>query len=153
MTALPAPAYDDLCEGIRRRLINHRRARKLNVNQAAKLAGFSRTGLEKMENGDVQPSLESILRLARFYGESLPSFLRAAQDSLGVALEERERLLAKAFEKETRRHEHETLLLQMAVKLGLSEWLDELRLLAALAQRDPETADAVRRLIHVLPKT
>jgi transcriptional regulator with XRE-family HTH domain len=149
MSESPSVSYEHLCEGIRRRLVIHRQARKLNINQASKLAGFSRTGLEKIENGDVQPSLESVLKLAEFYGESLPLFLKAVEGSLGIARDER----AKHFEKETKRQVHQTLLLEMAAKLGLSEWLDELSLLAALAIRDPETADAVRRLIHVLPKS
>ena len=137
--------YQKLVEAIRRRLVNHRQSRNLNLNQAAQLSGFSRTGLERMEKGDVQPSLESLQRLAHFYGESLSTFLRAAEEAQGLAKEER----AKLFENETKRQEHETLFLELAVTLGLSEWLDELRLLSALDDSDPETGDALRRLIHI----
>lgn len=137
--------YEKLAEGIRRRLTNHRRARKLNLNQAAQLSGFSRTGLERIETGDVQPSVESLQRLAHFYGETLSAFLQAAEDAQEIASQER----AKLFEKETKRQEHETLFLELAVRLGLSEWLEELKLLKALDERDPETGDALRRLIHV----
>ncbi|MCA2958737.1 MAG: helix-turn-helix domain-containing protein [Silvanigrellales bacterium] len=138
--------YEKLVEGIRRRLVNHRQSRKLNLNQAAQLSGFSRTGLERMENGNVQPSLESLQRLAGFYGESLSTFLRAAEEAQGLAKEER----AKLFEKETKRQEHDILFLELAVTLGLSEWLDELRLLSVLDASDPETGDALRRLIHIV---
>ena len=88
---------------------------------------------------------QSFQRLAHFYGESLSTFLRAAEEAQGLAKEER----AKLFENETKRQEHETLFLELAVTLGLSEWLDELRLLSALDDSDPETGDALRRLIHI----
>jgi transcriptional regulator with XRE-family HTH domain len=136
--------YATLCEGIRRRLVNHRTALRLNVSQAAKLAGLSRTGLEKMEDGDTQPSLDSLMRLSRAYGESLPAFLWAVEESLGVAREERARL----FEKETLTHEREALFLELAVKLGFSEWLEETRLLAGLAEVDRDTAEALRKVIQ-----
>jgi|GEM_PF-4130279 len=143
----PTPlSHDALCEGIRRRLVNHRLARRLNVNQAAKLAGFSRTGLERMENGDVQPTLESLTRLAAFYGDALPAFFAGVYEDCGVAQGERVRLFAK----ETKAQEHEALLLELSVRLGLSEWLEEFRLLAALSDVDPDLGEHVRAVVHAL---
>ena len=53
------------------RIRNLREDRDLNQTQVAKMLGMSQTGYSKYETGELMPTAENLVILARFYNTSL----------------------------------------------------------------------------------
>jgi transcriptional regulator with XRE-family HTH domain len=148
-------------ESWRRRLINHRMSKGLNLAQAAQLAGLSRTGLEKIESGAAKISLESLFQLCSFYEESIPDFMTSAEaDYVREQLKKRKThnqsaplLIKKSvrnFSVESEKRQAERDLKNAAGVLGLASHLEDLYKLAQLEKKNPEGWESLRTLIHLL---
>lgn len=140
------PSFDDVSRRIRARLTALRLERKFSLQQAAELSGFSRNGLEKMETGEVQPTLESLLKLTLFYGENFPHFLAAAFAEAEIACQVHSELVAKAVEA----HEKRRMFLTLAGELGMAPFLDDLTRMQALAESSTEAYAAFSLLLKSL---
>ena len=138
--------YNDLARRVRTRLIDHRLERQLSLHQAAELSGFSRNGLEKIETGDVQPTLETLLKLSTFYEETLPQFFALVFGEAQLAEQVRAKLNSKSVEKA----EQEKMFLELAQKLGRAPFLNDLNNWAELEKKNPQALAAVRTLVESL---
>lgn len=141
-----AISYDDFADAVRSRLVTCRSDMGLSLGQASVLSGFSRNGLEKIECGDVQPTLESLLKLAIFYKESLPEFLDNAMHSLGLASQYRVKIRSEIVKKQ----EREKLLLELLSEFELLHFLDDIKRLKELNKENPEAAAGIKQLLHAL---
>jgi transcriptional regulator with XRE-family HTH domain len=131
---------------IRQRLTSLRLDLGMTVREAARLAGLSRGGLEKIESGAYLPSIESLTSLCKVYDLKVSTFFELVDVQLGIACS-----IRRDWPTETMHEQEHQALLETLVRLtGQHQEWELGRSLAYIRKNHPAVFEGLEQIIQNL---